>query len=137
MTFLLEIGGVCKASYQCSNFISSLSVDPRAASISSILHVCILIGRGSNVIQVMLCRGLREGGCRLSCVDFYRKGLPGGWILVFKLGWRAYVNNAALDGVPDILHLRRFFSEYLRLKLMNLWILRDFLVLLIVSLLEF
>jgi len=136
MTVLLEIGGVREASNQCSNFISPLSVDPRAASISSILHVCILIGRGSNVVQVMLCRGLREGGSRLSCVDFYREGLPGGGILVFKLGWRAYVNNAALDGVPDILHLRRIFSEYLRLKLMNLRVLRDSLVL-IVSLLEF
>lgn len=136
MTILLEIGGVREASNQCSNFISPLSVDPRAASISSILHVCILIGRWSNVIQVMLCRGLREGGSRLSCVDFYREGLPGGGILVFKLGWRVYVNNTALDGVPDILHLRRIFSEYLRLKLMNLRVLRDSLVL-IVSLLEF
>ena len=136
MTILLEIGGVREASNQCSNFISPLSVDPRAASISSVLHVRILISRGSNVIQVMLCRGLREGGRRLSRVYFYREGLPRGRILVFKLGRRANVNNATLNGVPDILHLRRIFSEYLRLKLLNLRVLRDSLVL-IVSLLEF
>jgi hypothetical protein len=111
MTVLLEIGGVGEASCQCSNFISPLSMDPGATSISSVLHVRILIGRWCDIIQVMLSRGLREGGRLLSRVNFYREGLPGGGILVFKLGWRAQVNNAALDGVSDILHLRRIFRN--------------------------
>ena len=87
MTVLLEIGGVGEASYQCSNFISPLSMDPGAASISRVLHIGILIGRGCDIIEVMLSRGLREGRRRLSGVDFYRESLPGGGILVFKLGW--------------------------------------------------
>lgn len=111
MAVLLEIGGVGEASYQCSNFISPLSVDPCAASISSVLHVRILIGRGCDIIQVMLSRGLREGGRRLSGVNFYREGLPGGGILVLKLRWRAQVNDTALNGIPDILHLRRIFRN--------------------------
>ena len=111
MTVLLEIGCIGEASYQCSNFIPPLSVDPCAASISSVLHVRILIGRGCDIIQVMLSRGLLEWSRRLSRVNFYREGLPGGGILVFKLGWRAQVNNAALDRVSDILHLRRIFRN--------------------------
>ena len=123
MVVLLEIGGVREACSQSPNFINTpLSMDPRAAPISSVLvHVCILVGRWSNVIQVKQRRGLREGGRRLSRVDFYRESLTRGGIMIFELGWRTQVNDATLDGVSDIINLlRMIFLDQLRLKLLNL-----------------